>query len=84
MLRVRHDQGSQDCYVPLHERALLLRQYWVTYRHAVWLFPARTLERIHTSICLCAHLSGSRSGEAVTLVEEATGNGTKTSYLVGG
>jgi integrase/recombinase XerD len=33
--------GAKDRYVPLPQRTLeLLRQYWKTHRHPVWLFPA--------------------------------------------
>jgi site-specific recombinase XerD len=43
LVHVRHGKGSKDRYVPLPECTLLmLRQYWVTHRHALWLFPGRT------------------------------------------
>jgi site-specific recombinase XerD len=42
MLRVQPGKGNRDRYVPLPQRTLaLLRAYWVTHRHPVWLFPAR-------------------------------------------
>lgn len=42
MLRVHQGKGNRDRYVPLPQRTLaLLRAYWVTHRHPVWLFPAR-------------------------------------------
>ena len=41
-LRVRQGKGRKDRYVPLPQRTLeLLREYWLTHRHAVWLFPVR-------------------------------------------
>jgi integrase/recombinase XerD len=41
MIHVRHGKGAKDRYVPLPERTLqLLRQYWVTHRNPVLLFPA--------------------------------------------
>jgi len=41
MLHVRHGKGGKDRYVPLPQRTLeLLRQYWVTHRHPVLVFPA--------------------------------------------
>jgi integrase/recombinase XerD len=41
MIHVRHGKGAKDRYVPLPQRTLqLLRQYWVTHRHPVLLFPA--------------------------------------------
>ena len=43
---VLHIQGAKrgkDRYVPLPERTLeMLRQFWVTHRHPVFLFPAGT------------------------------------------
>lgn len=42
MLSVRQGKGCKDRYVPLPQATLeLLRRYWVTHRHPVWLFPAR-------------------------------------------
>jgi len=42
MLHIRKGKGGYDRYVPLPQRALeLLRQYWSTHRHPVWLFPGR-------------------------------------------
>jgi site-specific recombinase XerD len=42
-VHVRHGKGAKDRYVPLPESTLkMLRQYWCTHRHALWLFPART------------------------------------------
>jgi site-specific recombinase XerD len=43
MLHIRHGKGDKDRYVPLPEGTLkLLREYWGTHRHPVWLFPAPT------------------------------------------
>ena len=43
VVHVRHAKGAKDRYVPLPESTLkMLRQYWCTHRHTVWLFPART------------------------------------------
>jgi len=43
MVHVRHGKGAKDRYVPLPVGALgMLRQYWATHRHPVWLFPAPT------------------------------------------
>jgi integrase/recombinase XerD len=42
-LHIRHGKGAKDRYVPLPERTLdMLRRYWKTHRHPVWIFPART------------------------------------------
>ena len=42
-IHVRHGKGAKDRYVPLPECTLgMLRRYWSTHRHAVWMFPART------------------------------------------
>ncbi len=41
LVHVRCGKGAKDRYVPLPQRPLeLLRQYWTTHRHPVWLFPA--------------------------------------------
>jgi integrase/recombinase XerD len=41
VVHVHRGKGSKDRYVPLPPRTLaVLRQYWVTHRHPIWLFPA--------------------------------------------
>jgi integrase/recombinase XerD len=41
LVHVRHGKGAKDRYVPLPLRTLeLLRQYWATHRHPLWMFPA--------------------------------------------
>jgi site-specific recombinase XerD len=41
ILCVRQGKGRKDRYLPLPQTTLeLLRRYWVTHRHPVWLFPA--------------------------------------------
>ena len=41
LIHVRHGKGGKDRYVPWPHRTLaLLRQYWVTHRHPVLIFPA--------------------------------------------
>jgi site-specific recombinase XerD len=41
VVHVHRGKGAKDRYVPLPPRTLIvLRQYWVTHRHPVWLFPA--------------------------------------------
>jgi integrase/recombinase XerD len=50
MIHVRHGKGGKDRYVPLPERTLeLLRQYWVTHRNPVLLFPAEGRAHIDLS-----------------------------------
>jgi site-specific recombinase XerD len=47
MIHVRHGKGAKDRYVPLPERTLeLLRQYWLTHRNPVLLFPAAGREQL--------------------------------------
>jgi site-specific recombinase XerD len=42
MLAVRQGKGAKDRYVPLPESTLdMLRSYWTSHRHPVWLFPAK-------------------------------------------
>jgi integrase/recombinase XerD len=41
LLRVCHGKGGKDRYVPLPQPVLeMLRQYWATHRHPVWIFPS--------------------------------------------
>jgi site-specific recombinase XerD len=41
VVHVRDGKGAKDRYVPLPQQTLaLLRHYWTTHRHRVWLFPA--------------------------------------------
>lgn len=41
LIHVRHGKGNKDRYVPLPDRILeLLREYWCSHRHPVWLFPS--------------------------------------------
>ena len=43
ILHVRHGKGAKDRYVPLPEATLeMLRQFWSTHQHPVWLFPTPT------------------------------------------
>lgn len=43
VLHIRYSKGSRDRYVPLpHSTLDLLRRYWRTHRHPIWLFPRRT------------------------------------------
>lgn len=43
VVHVRQGKGNKDRYVPLPQSTLqMLRHYWVTHRHPLWLFPAPT------------------------------------------
>jgi site-specific recombinase XerD len=42
VIHIRNSKGGKDRYVPLPQPILtLLRRYWVTHRHPVWIFPSR-------------------------------------------
>ncbi len=42
VVHIRNGKGGKDRYVPLPKQILkILRQYWVTHRHPVWIFPSR-------------------------------------------
>ena len=42
VVHIHRGKGNRDRYVPLPQRTLeLLRAYWVSHRHPVWLFPAQ-------------------------------------------
>jgi integrase/recombinase XerD len=43
LVHVHRGKGAKDRFVPLPRRTLaLLREYWVTHRNPLWLFPAPT------------------------------------------
>jgi len=60
MIHIHKGKGGKDRYVPLPQRTLeLLRQYWVTHRNPVWLFPASANGRIELSkVTKPIHASG--------------------------
>ena len=42
LIHVRKSKGNKDRYVPLPQRTLhMLREYWATHRHPVFIFPDR-------------------------------------------
>jgi len=46
LVHVHRGKGAKDRFVPLPARTLaLLREYWVTHRNPVWLFPANGSDR---------------------------------------
>ena len=41
VIHIRNGKGNRDRYVPLPPPILkLLRRYWVTHRHPIWIFPS--------------------------------------------
>jgi integrase/recombinase XerD len=50
LVHVHRGKGAKDRYVPLPRRTLsLLRQYWATHRHPLWLFPATGRDHQHAA-----------------------------------
>jgi integrase/recombinase XerD len=50
LVHVHHGKGAKDRYVPLPPRTLLLlRRYWATHRHPLWLFPATGRDHQHAA-----------------------------------
>jgi len=48
MVHVHRGKGAKDRYIPLPSRTLkILRQYWVTHHHPLWLFPATIRDGQH-------------------------------------
>ncbi len=42
VIHIRNGKGGKDRYVPLPQPILkLLRRYWVTHHHPIWIFPSR-------------------------------------------
>ena len=47
LLHVHQGKGRRDRYVPLPiEQLRLLRAFWRTHRHPIWLFPGRAVKKI--------------------------------------
>jgi len=48
LIHIHRGKGAQDRYVPLPENTLkLLREFWLTHRNPVWLFPAPGRGGVH-------------------------------------
>jgi site-specific recombinase XerD len=79
MIHVRHGKGAKDRYVPLPQRTLqLLRQYWVTHRHPVLLFPAEG--RDHIDLALATEpMSKSSVQDAFHAALKESGNNKRAS-----
>jgi integrase/recombinase XerD len=46
VVHVCHGKGNKDRYVPLPQSTLeMLRKFWSTHRHPIWLFPNQTKDR---------------------------------------
>jgi integrase/recombinase XerD len=67
MIHIRKGKSHKDRYVPLAQRPLVvLREYWVTHRHPVWLFLARGRARV-----LVANASQPLTGRSVRMAFQA-------------
>jgi integrase/recombinase XerD len=79
MIHVRHGKGAKDRYVPLPERTLqLLRQYWLTHRNPLLLFPAEG--RNHIDLAQATEpMSKSSLQQAFRAALKASGNNKRAS-----
>ncbi len=79
MIHVRHGKGAKDRYVPLPQRTLqLLRQYWVTHRNPLLLFPAEG--RDHVDLAQATEpMSKSSVQDAFHAALQASGNHKRAS-----
>ena len=79
MIHVRHGKGAKDRYVPLPQRTLqLLRQYWVTHRNPLLLFPAEG--RDHIDLAQATEpMSKSSVQQAFHAALKASGNNKRAS-----
>jgi len=79
MIHVRHGKGAKDRYVPLPQRTLqLLRQYWVTHRNPLLLFPAEG--RDHIDLAQATEpMSNSSVQQAFHAALKASGNNKRAS-----
>lgn len=79
MIHVRHGKGAKDRYVPLPESTLqLLRQYWITHRHPLLLFPAEG--RHHGELTKASEPMSRRSVQgAFRAALKASGNNKRAS-----
>jgi site-specific recombinase XerD len=79
MIHVRHGKGAKDRYVPLPQRTLqLLRQYWVTHRNPLLLFPAEG--RDHIDLAQATEpMSKSSVQDAFHAALKASGNNKRAS-----
>jgi integrase/recombinase XerD len=71
MIHVRRGKGAKDRYVPLPLRTLeLLRQFWLTHRNPVLLFPSETRAHLDLSVStLVLHKSSVQHAFRAALLE---------------
>jgi integrase/recombinase XerD len=71
VVHVHRGKGAKDRYVPLPPRTLtVLRQYWATHRHPVWLFPATGRDHDHAGSATEPMARASVHGAMKRLVKE--------------
>jgi site-specific recombinase XerD len=71
VVHVHSGKGAKDRFVPLPPRTLtVLRQYWSTHRHPLWLFPATGRDQRQASSAAGPMVPGSVHGAMKRVVQE--------------
>jgi site-specific recombinase XerD len=71
VVHVHRGKGAKDRFIPLPPRTLtVLRQYWSTHRHPIWLFPATGRDQRQASSAAGPMVACSVHGAMKRVVEE--------------
>ena len=71
VVHVHRGKGAKDRFVPLPPRTLtVLRQYWATHRHPLWIFPATGRDHAQARSATEPMARSSVHGAMIRLVRE--------------